>query len=311
MAQREAITIGIDMGGTFTKIAICGSGGRLITKGKIPSEGFTDKKFFSRSVKDYCAHLADSCRLSLQNVQAVGVGVPGPVDSDKGVVLSLTNIRGWKNFPLAAFLRPCFGKPVYVDNDANCMALAEQRLGAAKGYRYALCVTLGTGVGGGLILDNKIFRSPFFLGGEVGHIPIAIDGPPCSCGGSGCLERYVGNQAILAMARKIFKKNVTLEEVSRLAAQGNDLAGSLWNKMAGFLGLGLAGIVNTLNPEAVIIGGGVSGAGRALICGVKRELKKRVMKQLKSRIIVRRAVLGNDAGSLGAALMAEEKESHV
>jgi len=221
--------------------------------------------------------------------------------------LSLNNIKGWNHFHLAGFLEKHLPFPVYVDNDANCMALAESRLGAARGARFALCLTLGTGVGGALILDNDIYRGPFFLGGEVGHMPLHASGPACECGGIGCLERYVGNQAIARRVRQIFGKVVALEEVSRLARRGHAKANKVWQEVAGYLALSIAGIVNVLGPQVVVIGGGVAQAGQVLLVPLRIRVRQHAMRHLKNKIRIVRAALGNDAGFLGAALLAKEK----
>lgn len=186
------------------------------------------------------------------------------------------------------------------------MALAESRMGAAKGASYVLCVTLGTGVGGGLILNREIYRSPYFLGGEIGHVPIALDGPRCECGGFACLEKYVGNQAIKRWVRREFKRDIPLEEVSRLARKGDFKAKKVWEGVGEYIGLVISGAVNIFNPEVVVVGGGVSLAGDVLLRSIKRSVKKHAMRLLKNHIKVKRAALGNDAGVLGAALLAKE-----
>lgn len=300
------IFFGVDVGGTFTKTALVDVKGRLIAKSKISSRGFSNKSFFAKSLKDNLLSLLVRSPFSATSVEGVGIGLPGPVDFDKGVVLSLTNIRGWNRFPLAAYLKKSFSCPVLVENDANCMALAEARSGAARGASCALCLTLGTGVGGGLIIDKNIYRGPYFLGGEVGHIPLSLKGPVCECGGRGCLERYVGNHALLADVRDIFKKRLSLEEVSRLAALKDPRALRVWRKAGSWIGLALSGVVNVFNPQVIVIGGGVAEAGDVLLKTILETIREHAMKQLKGKIRVKKAALGNDAGVLGAALLVKE-----
>ncbi|HQP91772.1 MAG TPA: ROK family protein, partial [Candidatus Omnitrophota bacterium] len=151
--MRDSLFFGVDVGGTFTKIALVDSKGRLIAKSKISSDGFSNKGFFARTLKAAFVSMLAANKLTFRHVKAIGVGLPGPVDFDKGLVLSLTNIRGWNLFPLRSYLEKSFKIPVFIENDANCMALAEVRAGAAKGASYASCVTLGTGVGGGIIFE--------------------------------------------------------------------------------------------------------------------------------------------------------------
>jgi glucokinase len=305
--MKKEYYIGVDVGGTFTKVALVDHKGRVLSKAQVSSSGFSHRRYFADTLRNISLRLAALGRVSFGEISAMGIGLPGPVDTDRGIILSLTNIKGWNHFHLAGFLEKHLPFPVYVDNDANCMALAESRLGAARGARFALCLTLGTGVGGALILDNNIYRGPFFLGGEVGHMPLSASGPVCTCGGIGCLERYVGNQAIAAQARRVFGKAVALEEVSRLARRGHAKAKKVWRDTAASLALSIAGIVNVLGPQVIVIGGGVAQAGAVLLDPLRIRVRQHAMRHLKNKIKIVRAALGNDAGFLGAALLAKEK----
>lgn len=304
--MKKAFYFGVDIGATFTKMALVDEKCRIVAREKVSSRGFSNKAFFVKTIKKSFNNILSKEGLRAPQVKAMGIGLPGPVDFKKGIVLSLTNIRGWHNFHLAAYLKKFFSVPVFIENDANCMALAESRIGAAKGASYVLCVTLGTGVGGGLILNREIYRSPYFLGGEIGHVPIAIDGPKCECGGFACLERYAGNQAIKRLIRKEFKKDISLEEASSLARKGDLKAKKIWEDVGQYVGLVVSGVVNIFNPEVIVIGGGVSLAGEVLLGSIKRSVKKHAMMLLKKYIKVKKAALGNDAGVLGAALLAKE-----
>ncbi|MFA5038907.1 MAG: ROK family protein [Candidatus Omnitrophota bacterium] len=303
----KSIYFGVDVGGTFTKAALVDGAGKILARTQILSKNFSDKFYFAATLRRVSCALAAEAQVNTLKIRSACLGLPGPVDSDQGLILSLTNISGWSNFPVTQFLRRHLSFPVFAENDANCMAFAEAKIGAARGYSYALCMTLGTGVGGGLIQAGRVYRGPFFFGGEVGHIPLSTHGPACECGGNGCLERYVGNQAILALAKKIFGKNVPLEEVSRLANLGDKKAAKVWEETALYLGQAIAGIVNLLNPEVIVIGGGVSRAGNALFSPLRRYVREHAMRQLKARVKIVPAKLGNDAGFLGAALLAREK----
>jgi len=304
-----SLYLGADVGGTFTKIVLIDHDGRVLSKETISSRGFSRKPVFAARLEEAVGRLCERAGRRRRDLIAVGVGVPGPVDFGRGLVMSLTNIRGWTRFPLARFLRRRLRVPVFVENDANCMALAESRRGAARGYAYALCVTLGTGVGGGLILDNKVYRGPLFLGGEVGHIPVGEKGPSCSCGGAGCLERFVGNAALAARARRTFEKGLTLEEISARARAGDRRARKFWQEAGTLIGRALAGVVHTCGPEVIVIGGGVAAAGRVLLDAAAASLRRHAMNQIKGRVKVRKALLGNDAGMIGAALLAKEQMS--
>jgi predicted NBD/HSP70 family sugar kinase len=156
-------------------------------------------------------------------------------------------------------------------------------------------------------MDKEIYRGPFFLGGEIGHIPVDRCAPRCACGGVGCLERYVGNRAIMAQAKAIFKKVISLEEISILAKKGEPRAVKIWQEVGARIGFALAGIVNVFNPEVIVVGGGVAEAGDILLRSIKKTLDVHAMKQLKGKIKIKKAILGNDAGVLGAALLVRDQ----
>lgn len=299
--------LGVDVGGTYTKLALVNDACRILARQQIGSQGFSDKAFFVHELRAALSSMVSAHGGHLSQIKGAGFGLPGPVDAERGVVLSLTNIAKWNNFALVPYLKRFFSFPVFIENDANCMALAESRLGAARGASYALCLTLGTGVGGGLILEKKIYRGPFFLGGEIGHAPVALSGERCPCGGTACLERYVGNRAIMARIKKEFARPVSLEELSSLARRGNHKAIKIWEDTGRYIGFALSGVVNVINPEVIVVGGGVSLAGDVLMRSIKRSIRKHAMKHLKGKVKVKRALLGNDAGVLGAALLAKEK----
>ena len=299
--------LGIDVGGTFTKAALVNENGRLLVKQQISSKNFSDKAFFAHQIRSIFSSLVKIQKIRSSDVKAIGIGLPGPVDSKRGVVLSLTNIKKWDNFALVSYLKDFFSMPLFIENDANCMTLAESRLGAARGASFALCLTLGTGVGAGLILNNEIYRGPYFLGGEIGHIPMALEGPRCECGGVACLERYVGNQALVRKLKTVFRRRISLEEASVLAKNGDTRAIKIWRQAGEYIGLAVSSVVNTLNPEVIVIGGGVSLAGDVLWRSIRSTVKKHAMRFLKKRIKIKKAVCGNDAGVLGAALLAKEK----
>ena len=188
-------------------------------------------------------------------------------------------------------------------SDLNLMALAEHRLGAAKGSRNAVCLTLGTGVGGGIIIAGRLYRGSSFAAGEIGHMPINEKGPRCNCGGIACLERYIGNRYILKRAKKAFGSDITLEALTKLAKGGNNKAISIWTDVAEKLGIALTGVVNLLNPDKIIIGGGVGKAVEFIIVPLKKTIKERAMKGHAKHIKISMAKLGPDAGIIGASLL--------
>jgi glucokinase len=209
--------------------------------------------------------------------------------------------------------------PTFIDNDVNVMALAELKFGAAKGTRNAICLTLGTGVGGGIILEGSLYRGSDSAAGEIGHIPINVGGIKCPCGGWGCMERYVGNEYIVKKTRKEIQggrnslinkltngdlSKITPQIISRAAKLQDRLAKEVWQEVGRNLGVALVGVVNFFNPEKIIIGGGISGAGRILFDELRKTIKKRAMPVQARTVKVLKSKLGKDAGIIGAAMLA-------
>ncbi len=213
--------------------------------------------------------------------------------------------------PFAGILKKKISLPVFIDNDANVMALAEFKAGAARGSRNAVCLTLGTGVGGGLILDGKLYRGSSYAAGEIGHMPLNESGPKCNCGGIACLESYIGNRRIAAHVKRVFGKDIPLDEVSRMANEGNAKARGVWVGVGTKLGVSLAGIVNLLNPDCIVIGGGVAKAGRLLFDTVNKTIGERAMPVQAKAVKVVAAKLGYDAGMIGAGFLVKERSKKL
>ncbi|TBR16262.1 ROK family protein [bacterium] len=299
-------SVGIDLGGTNLKISLVDNRYKIKDKKILNTQNFVRKEELISAVVNSVNSLIQLNKLRKSDISGVGLGLPGPIDNKKGIVHFFPNISGWKNVKLVKILAAKLKLPVFIDNDANMMTLAEYRLGAARGARNAVCLTLGTGVGGGIIIEGRIFRGSINAGGEIGHMPVNEKGPKCNCGGQGCLETYIGNKVILEKARKIFGKNITLEETSRLAAKGERRAKKLWQDVGKCLGVTLSAIVNLINPDRIIIGGGVAKAGSVLFDSVKNTIKERAMPVQAAHVKIFKAILGNDAGMVGAAIMASE-----
>jgi len=304
--------ISIDLGGTNTRIALIDYALRI--KDKI---SFSTKDFFSkrnRLISEIVVRvftLLEKNYIRKRQILGVGIGVPGPVDFLRGKVYYLPNIPHWQNTAIRDILEEKLHFKVFVDNDVNLMTLAEFKLGAAKNTRNAVCLTLGTGVGGGLILEGELFRGASFCAGEIGHIPLSISGPKCNCGGRGCLERYVGNRYILSEARKKLKmENINLVKLSELSENGNRVALKIYNDFAEKIGIALTGVVNLINPEIIVIGGGLSFAGDFIFKKVKETIDKRAMPIQAKLVRVKKAILGKDAGLIGAALLVKDNLSY-
>lgn len=298
--------IGIDLGGTNLKIALLDLKYKIRKKEGLSTKRFIMKKSLIQALIDSINKIIKDNDLNRSNILGIGLGLPGPVDIKQGIVHFLPNIPGWKEVNLKSTLEKKLRLPVFLDNDVNLMTLAEFRLTAVRRFKNIVCLTLGTGVGGGIIINGKLYRGANNASGEIGHIPVNEKGPRCKCGGIACLEAYIGNNRIIREARELFRQNISLEELSKLAKKQNKKALRLWSQVGRRLGIALAGIVNLLNPEVIIIGGGVAQAGKVLFDEVKGTIAKRAMSVQAKQVKVFKAVLGNDAGLLGAAILAKE-----
>ena len=299
--------IAIDLGGTKIKASLFNF--RLQSKAEkiFTTNNFKNKRLLIQGIVDIIDSLIEENGLSKKNILGVGLGMPGPVDSEKGKVYFLPNICGWKNVFLSRILKNKLKLPVFLDNDAKLMALAEYNFGSAKFSKNALCITLGTGVGGGLILNGRLYRGQDNAAGEIGHLPINLSGPICACGSKACLETYVGNKRILALAKTVFQRDISLEELSQKARQGDHKAISVWEKIGECLGVALSAAVNLLNLDCVVIGGGVAQAGVVLFKEIKKTVYARSMLVQGKRVKILKAGLGNRAGAIGAGILVKER----
>jgi glucokinase len=303
----EKFIIGIDLGGTNLKIALLDLKYRFILKRILSTRTYRSKASLINTIVDSVHNIIKERRISRDNLLGVGLGLPGPVDASSGKVYFLPHIAGWKNTNLKKILLRKLRLPVFLDNDAKLMALAEYNKGAARGARCAVCLTLGTGVGGGIVIDGRLYRGKSNISGEIGHMPINEVGPLCDCGGRACLETYVGNNRILLQAKKIFKRDISLEELSTLAQKNEIRAKKIWLNVGRRLGIALVSVVNFLNPDRIVIGGGVANAGTALFSSVRKTIAERAMPVQAQDVKIVRARLGSDAGMIGAAILVREK----
>ena len=298
--------IGIDVGGTNVKLGIVSLAAKVIARTSFSTTSYASSKM--RLINALVIKVADFLtvnNIDRRHVLGVGIGLPGLIDSERGIANSLPNIPGWNKFPIQKILYKKLHLPVYIDNDAHLMALGEWKYGAGKGAKNLICITLGTGIGGGLIFNNELYRGPGFAAGEIGHMPLNEEGPKCACGGYGCFEQYVGRTYLKKKTKKIFKKQLEWVQVSALANQGDKRAIKIWKETAQHLGNGLTGVVNLLNPLRIVIGGGVSNCPAFVYKIINQVIKKRAMKVQASMVKVVKAKLGNDAALIGAKVLVE------
>lgn len=309
MTNTPTPVIGIDFGGTSVKLSVV-EGESLVTGvHRIPTQDFDNPD----QLIDRIAEEVAAIRSQHPTVGAIGIGVPGAVNFFSGMTYNLTNVKGWSEVPLRDIMTAKTGLPTVIENDANCMAYAEWKYGAAKGYRHAVCVTLGTGVGGGLILNGDLFRGANCAAGEIGQMSIDLKGVPGPYGNTGALERYIGNRQISEMAAAIYaKKGIPLpvdsspEALAALAGEGDAAAMEVWHEVARCLGFCLMSVVYLLNPEVIVVGGGVSEAGEILFGPLRETLRHSLTAECFDHLHIVPARYGNTAGILGSSAMAAE-----
>lgn len=311
--MKTKYAIGVDLGGTKVKLGIVSSEGRIIKKIAIPTLA---KEGVEKSLSQIKKGIAQLLKESKKTITGIGIGAPGVVSPKKGTVENPPNLPGWEKVHLGKIMEDEFGLPVSVENDANAAAIGELIYGSGKKFDSFIMITLGTGVGGGIIYQNKLFRGDTGGAGEIGHTTIDKNGPKCKCGSTGCLEAYLGNNYIIKDVKKQLKSqkkskifelvNNDLDKLSpriihEAALLKDDFSLNIIENLGKNLGCGLASLVNLLDISNIIIGGGVSGFGRPLFKATKDSTKSRVLKSLKPRIRVVQATLKNNAGIKGAS----------
>jgi glucokinase len=313
----EKWIVGVDLGGTSTKLAFINTNGEIVHKWEIITDKTNDGKNIIINIAKAIDQKLQEIDLSKEKLIGIGMGAPGPVDTKSGVIYNAVNL-GWKNhFPLRDMLEVETSLPAVIDNDANCAALGEMWKGAGNGAKDLVCITLGTGVGGGVIANGQIVQGISGAAGEIGHITsIPVNGAPCNCGKTGCLETIASATGIVRIAtdklnnvteigelKEIYQKegNVSAKNVFDCARNGDKIAIDVIDEVSFYLGLALANIANTLNPEKMVLGGGVSKAGEVLLNPIKENFNKYSFPRVKESTDITIATLGNDAGVIGAA----------
>jgi glucokinase len=322
MVMEEKWLVGVDIGGTTIKMAFISLSGDILYSW----ENDTDKMDSGQHIPTSIAKSIDQKLTELNHTKnrliGIGIGAPGPVNAEDGSIEVAVNL-GWEHFPLQAILERETSLPVVVDNDANIAAIGEMWKGAGKGAKNLICVTLGTGVGGGIIVNGEVVHGVNGAGGEIGHMTsVPKDGAPCNCGKSGCLETVASATGIVRLAieelassnsisqlRDYYEKHqtITTKQVFDAGNQGDELAKRVIHQVAYHLGLALANLANGLNPEKIVIGGGVSKAGDTLLKALKEEFFPYAFPRVAQGLEIFTATLGNDAGVIGGAWLAKEK----
>ena len=288
--------IGVDVGGTKILAGVVGRDGMVVTHREHATPLESEAELLD-GLETAVRELLD------ESVGAVGFGIPSRIDQRAGVALGSVNVP-LVEVPFRDVMRERLGLPVEIDNDANAAAIAEWRVGAGRGTTDMIMLTLGTGVGGGLILAGRPYRGSIGAGGELGHMVIVHDGVLCSCGGHGHLESYVSGKAADEVAREAFGPAADAHRLVRLANEGDAKAIELLTEIGRKLGSGLGSLVNTFDPQLIVVGGGFAAAGELLLAPAREVMEREMLKPIREEVRVVRAELGTSAGMIGAAMVA-------
>ncbi len=315
MTSTLGTSIGIDFGGTSIKMGVvCGTS--IIERAPaIATQEYHTPEQLLNAIADHVNMLL----ATHPEVKTIGMGIPGFVNFYQGTVHTLTNVPGWDKVPVKTLLEKASGLPVYIDNDANCMAYAEWRLGAGRGKDNIICLTLGTGVGSGIIVNGTLLRGATCAAGELGQVSIDYRGRIGHYGNCGALEDYVGNREIAADARAFYAEHgikKTIKDCSPLALEraaraGDEIAAQIWQELANKLACALMNCCYILNPQAIVIGGGVAKAKDLLFDPLKKIMSKQLAAPLVENLEILPAQFGTNAGILGAAHLAMDTHSRT
>lgn len=311
--------IGIDVGGTNVKIALVDKSGKIIYSNSVPTYAKMGYEYTVNNIKQAIKDLMKETNTTAKDIDGIGFDFPGQVDYKTGVVKLAPNIPGWVNVPIAQMIEEEFHIPTRIDNDVRCAALGEMKFGAGQGCENFVCITVGTGIGSGLVVNGQLVRGASNAAGEIGHIKLQMkDGLICGCGDTGCLEAYASGPSIVAMAQDYIKggKSTKFREmaaaeggeitpymIAKAAEAGDPVAKRIFAIVGEYIGIGLTSVINLLNPEKVIIGGGVAEAGDLLLDPIRKTIKERAMVVAGSAVEIVPAQLGNSAGVIGASML--------
>ena len=317
------LVLAIDLGGTKIITAIVSNNGQLMAQERCPTladEGPQSVINRLLAAVDYILNLK---HMEPSHLASISIAAAGGIDLERGLVTSSPHLPGWHNVPLRDIVRDRYKVKTFLLNDASAAALGELRFGAGRGINNLILLTVGTGIGGGIIIDGKLYNGPSGSAGEIGHMTIDVNGPPCTCGNIGCLETLVSGTAITREARKRIAQGegsslvemvagkleaITAEEIGAAARSGDSLALDIINEAATYLGVGMVNLVNIFNPEMIVVGGGMAKLGELLLDPARRVMKERAFQISAQAVRIVPAELGDEAGICGAAVFAFEQE---
>jgi glucokinase len=309
--------IAVDIGGTSFRVALADQEGRLLARNAEPTRPQEGPAIGIQRLKNAIRKTASS--ISFKEVAGIGVGAAGPINPQKGVILTPPSLPTWRDVPLKEELQKEFQIPVWMENDADLAALGEHRFGAGRGFDRLIYITVSTGIGGGIITNGELLRGCSLSVAEIGHMVVDPDGPVCNCGGKGHLEAVASGTAIARMAAERISQGdlssisllvrgdlsmVTAETVVKAAGQGDMTAQAVIHRAGTSLGMAVVSLIHIFDPEVVIIGGGVSNAGEWILKPIREVITQRAMPDFKNRARMVRSALGDDSVILGAVALA-------
>lgn len=312
--------IGVDLGGTNIATGVIDENYKIIGRGKVKTRAPRPAEAIFDSIKEAVDMAVVNAGISYDEIISVGIGTPGSVNKDTGAIEFSNNLK-FHNVPAKEMLEERLKKPVYLENDANAAALGEAVAGSGHGVKNFVAITLGTGVGSGIVIDGKIYRGSNFCGGEMGHMVINVDGIPCNCGRKGCWEKYASATALVSQAVEAMHSHkdsllwqtcdgdlnkVDGRSIFEALDLGDKTAKDVIDRYLYYVSIGIANVVNALQPETVCVGGGISGQGEKILQPIRDIVKaERYSVYAEKQANIVPALLGNDAGIIGAALLDE------
>jgi glucokinase len=316
--------IGVDLGGTNLRAAIVDtSSGEYAHLKQIPAQAHKGHEAVMERMGDLIEGVVQTSAVPKSQIGGVGIGVPGVLDLERGVVLFLPNLPGtWPNVPLASTIQTRVSLPTYLLNDVRAMTLGEWTFGAGRGVDTIACFAIGTGIGGGLVIDGQLNLGIGGTGGELGHQVIDFNGPRCGCGNYGCVEAFASGPAIAAMGVKAVMQGltttigekvdfdlnlITTKVIAEAAQEGDEIAQEIYNLAGYYIGIAVSNVLASVGPRKVVIGGGVSQAGELLLEPIRRTVKERVFIMPVEQVEIVPAQLGINAGLIGSALWAKQQ----
>lgn len=315
MKSQDKYAIGVDIGGTNIKLGIISEAGRIVKKTMVKTCG---KDGPDKVVSQIKRGINELLQKNKYKISGIGIGCAGTVIQEKGIVENPPNLPGWEKVSLGTIIKKEFGYNVFLDNDANAAAIGEMHFGAGKKLNSFIMVTLGTGIGGGIIINRNIYHGDLGAAGEIGHTVIDFNGPKCNCGSCGCIEAYVGNNYLVKRIQKEMKsrpdtkiwdlinhdiENLSPRVIDEAAQAGDEYAKSIIKQTGEYLGYSFASLANILDICTFVVGGGVAGFGEPLLNAAHEKASERALIPLKKRIRVIQAKLKNDAGIKGASAL--------